>query len=201
MNRPNGNLLAAVRFAIGAGVLTLVCAYGAYAQGAGAGDKAIAKMLIAGFPGDNPDGTIEVVGIDQRLTNPPPAAGANPAPALSLMITKKIDRATPRLFVVGISGEVVRHVKITWTKINSTTNQEEFSHSITMTDVLVTSVRQRPANVADPEARQSDEYEDVTFSFASIGGMPAGMIEWEYALPGGRTLVRTRWDFRTNRQG
>lgn len=44
------------------------------------------------------------------------------------------------------------------------------------------------------------EYEDVTFSLGSSAGSPAGRVVWEYALPGGRTIVRTGWDFGSNRQ-
>jgi hypothetical protein len=56
------------------------------------------KSIIA-IAGDNPDGTIELVGINQQVTNPPPSSGTNTPPAFSLTITKKIDRVTPRLFV------------------------------------------------------------------------------------------------------
>lgn len=199
MRRSKKTQFAAVRFAILISALTLTGVHSAYAQSS-TPDKAVARMLIAGIPGDIHDGTIEVVGINQQLTNPAPSGGTNSPPAFSLTVTKKIDRATPRLFIVGVSGELLRQVKITWTKLNPTTNQEEFSHSITLEGVLVTLVRQRPANSAEPEARQSDEYEDVTFSLGSSAGTPAGRVVWEYALPGGRTIVRTGWDFGTGRQ-
>ena len=51
----------------------------AYAQ-ANTPDKAVAKMTITGIAGDNADGTIEVVGIDQRLSNPIPTGTTNPPP-------------------------------------------------------------------------------------------------------------------------
>ena len=83
---------------------------------------------------------------------------------------------------------------------NSATNQEEFSHSITLSNVLITSVRQRPADSNNPEARQSDEYEDVTFSVNSLAGAPQGKVQWDYKLPGGQTITHTAWDFSAARQ-
>lgn len=50
-------------------------------------------------------------------------------------------------------------------------------------------VRQRPADTANPEARFSDEYEDVTFSV----GLNT-QVEWEYAV-NGKAATYTGWDF------
>jgi type VI secretion system Hcp family effector len=172
--------------------LTFVSAHYAYAQSS-TPDKAMAKMTIVGIPGDNPDGTIEVVGIAQQMAN------TGGKPSYSLVITKKIDRATPHLFLSNMQGAPISQVKVVWTKLNPTNNQEEFSHSITLSNVMLTSVRQRPADSSNPESRQIDEYEDVTFSVNSLAGSPTGRVMWEYALPGGRTLSRVGWDFQTAR--
>ncbi|MBK9706055.1 MAG: type VI secretion system tube protein Hcp [Acidobacteria bacterium] len=187
--------LQAVRPAILTFIILLSGAHYAYAQ-VNMPDKAVAKMTITGVVGDNSDGTIEVVGINQQLTNPPPTSVSNPGPSFSITVTKKIDKATPKLFLAGMTGDVLSQVRITWTKLNSSTNQEEFSHSILLRGVLISEVRQRPADSNNPEARQSDEYEDVTFSFNSIHG---GTIEWSYTVQGGVTIVRTGWDFGRNK--
>src|SRR5262245_10509513 len=105
MKEQNRNLLNTVKFAVCATILMSMCAYSAYAQ-ANTPDKAVAKMMIMGIPGDNADGTIEVVGIDQRASN------VGGKPSFSLIITKKIDRATPQLFLSNMEGETLSQVKI-----------------------------------------------------------------------------------------
>lgn len=193
MNRSSKTQFTAVRLAILAGILTLACAHGAYAQ-TSTPDKASAKMTITGIAGDNADGTIEVVGIDQRTYS------TGGKPTYSLTVTKKIDRATPRLFVTSLEGVPLAQVRIVWTKINPATNQEEFSHSTTLTNVMLTLVRQRPADSSNAEVRQLDEYEDLTFSVNLPTGAPIGKVVWEYALPGGRVLSRIGYDFAMNRE-
>src|SRR5262245_49868479 len=96
-----------IRMVVIAVALTFVSAHYAYAQGP-APDKAVAKMTIIGIPGDNPDGTIEVVGIAQQTVN------TGGKPSYSLIITKKIDRATPQLFLSNVEGEPLKQVKIVW---------------------------------------------------------------------------------------
>lgn len=187
MNTSSKTHFTAVCWGILASALMFAGAHRVYAQ-ANTPDRAIAKMTIIGISGDNPDGTIEVVGIAQQVGN---VAGKT---SISLVVTKKIDRATPQLFLSSAQGVTLSQVKVVWTKLNSATNQEEFSHSITLSHVIVTSVRQRPADSSNPEARQSDEYEDVTFSLNSLAGLPMGKVTWEYVLPGGRTLVHTEYD-------
>jgi type VI secretion system Hcp family effector len=181
-----------IRMAVIAVALTFASAHYAYAQSP-TPDKAMAKMTIVGIPGDNPDGTIEVVGIAQQTVN------TGGKVSYSLVITKKIDRATPQLFLSNVQGASLSQVKIVWTKINPATNQEEFSHSISLSNVMLTTIQQRPADSSNPEARQIDEYEDLTFSVNSLAGTPTGKVTWEYALPGGRTLSRVGWDFPTAR--
>src|SRR5262245_27497004 len=192
MNRSSKTQFTAVRLAILASILLLAGANRAYAQ-TSTPDKAFAKMTITGIAGDNADGTIEVVGVDQRTY----VAGGKPT--YSLTVTKKIDRATPRLFVASLEGAPLAQVRIVWTKINPATNSEEFSHSTTLTNVMLTLVRQRPADSSNAEVRQLDEYEDLTFSVNSLAGTAIGKVMWEYALPGGRTLVRTGYDFAMNK--
>jgi len=193
MNRSSKTQLTAFQFAIFAGILMLAGAHRAYAQ-TSTPDKATARMTIVGIAGDNADGTIEVVGIDQRTY----INGGKPT--YSLTVTKKIDRATPRLFVASLESVPINQVKIVWTKINPATNQEEFSHSTTLSNVMLTLVRQRPADSSNAEVRQLDEYEDLTFSVNSPAGAAIGKVLWEYALPGGRTLTRIGYDFAMNRE-
>jgi type VI secretion system Hcp family effector len=193
MNRSSKTQLTAVRLAILTSILALAGVHSAYAQ-TSTPDKAFAKMTIIGIAGDNADGTIEVVGIDQKSN----ITGGKPT--FSLQVTKKIDRATPRLFVTSLETVPLAQVKIVWTKINPATNQEEFSHSITLSNVMLTSVRQRPADSSNAEARQLDEYEDLTFSVNSLAGTAIGKVLWEYALPGGRVLSRVGYDFPLNRE-
>jgi type VI protein secretion system component Hcp len=193
MNRSSKTQFTAIRLAILAGILMVSGAHRAYAQSS-TPDKAIAKMTIIGIAGDNADGTIEVVGIEQRTFV------TSGKPNYSLVVTKKIDRATPRLFAASLEGVPLNQVKIVWTKINPTTNQEEFSHSTTLSNVMLTLVRQRPADSSNAEVRQLDEYEDLTFSVNSLAGAGIGKVLWEYALPGGRTLTRIGYDFAMNKE-
>lgn len=188
MKRSSKTQFDAIRLAIVSSILTLACAYSSYAQ-TSTPDKAFAKMTIIGIAGDNADGTIEVVGIDQRSSNTGGKA------SYSLIVTKKIDRATPNLFMMNAQGALLAQVKIVWTKLNPSNNLEEFSHSITLSHVTVSSIRQRPADNSNPEARQSDEYEDITFSVNSVVGTPMGRVVWEYSQPGKGTLVQTAFDF------
>ena len=185
MNGSNRNLIAAVGALTFIIALTIVCAGSASAQGAG--EKAIARMTIPGVVGDGPGGTIKVFGFTQLVTNPPPSGTGDAPPTFSLVVTKKIDPASPHMFYLSTIGRDI-NVKIVWTRINSATNQEEFSQSITITNILITSVRQRPANTADPEASQSDEYEEVTLLFRAS----TGDVIWETI---GRTPLRIGWDF------
>jgi len=60
MNRIVRSPLGIFRFAVFTGALMLVCASGAYAQGGGKKnpDTGNIKMVVAGIPGDNADGSI-----------------------------------------------------------------------------------------------------------------------------------------------
>lgn len=193
MNSSSNLPLTVIRMAIFAAILAITGA-SAYAQ-SNTADQAVAKMYILGIAGSGTaaagaaDGSIEVVGINQVVTNPPPTGASNTPPSFSMTITKKIDRATPRLFLSAMSGETLAQVKIIWTKTNSSRFEEAGAQTITLKGVLVTMVRQRPADTANPEARFSDEYEDVTFSV----GLNT-QVEWEYAV-NGRTMTYTGWDF------
>lgn len=189
MNSLSKTKFNVVRLVIFTAVLMVAGVHSAFAQ-ANTPDQAVAKMTIIGIGGDSADGSIEVVGINQLVTNPPPVSGANTPPSFSVTITKKIDRATPRLLLSAMTGETLAQVRITWTKLNSSRYEEGFSHIITLKGVLVTMVRQRPADGTNPEARFSDEYEDVTFATSTNT-----TVEWDYALSGGRTIIRTGWDF------
>lgn len=185
MNGTKRNQFTWVRMAMLLGMLTLTGAGAAYAQ---TGPQAVAKMTISGMQGDNADGTIEVVGIEQQVTAAVSASGvAGGRATMALLVTKKIDRATPGLFLAVAQGRPVPVIRITWTRIDPTTNREEFSHSITLHQVMITQVSQRPADRQNPESRQMDEYEDIRIS--------ARIVEWDYALPGGQAIVRVGWDF------
>lgn len=190
MNRPNRNLLATVRFAVFTGALMFVCAYGAYAQdgnnkNTAAGDI---KAVITGIPGDNADGSIETFAIDQRINRIQPTDGSAGKATFSVMITKRIDLASPRLSLALVVGTHLRRVIITSIRIDPETKQVS-SYTITLSDVLIHSIRQRPVNATDPASKDAAEYEDVTFTF--------GRIEWAYRMPNG-SEVRTGWDLRTN---
>lgn len=188
MNSYHRTLFTQLQLRLLACFLFLVGTQAAYAQ-VNTPDKAVAKMTIAGLAGDNADGTIEVVGIDQQLINAPSSGGTDPRPIMAFLITKKIDRATPSLFLASMRADALSLVKITWTKLNPVTNQEEFSYSITLRRAFITLVHQRPADRHSPESRQSDQYEDIR--------LIAGIVEWDYVLPGGHTLAHAGWDFST----
>lgn len=191
MNGQNKSLPNAVRFAVCAAILVVMCAYGANAQSGGQPDKAIAKMTITGIPGDNPDGSIEAFAIDQKQTAPYHLAdGSVNKATFSIMVTKGIDSASPKLSLAAAGGDHLLRVTIVWTRIDPVTKVEESSYSVILTDVVVAAIRQRPVNATDPASKDSAEYEDVTFSFSRI--------EWIYRLPGGRQ-TRHGWDLRTNR--
>lgn len=182
-----------VRTALLAILIITAGAHYAYAQ-ANLPDKAVAKMTVTGMPGDNPDGTIEVVGINQQMIHPPPTSVTDSRPSYSIIITKKIDKASPKLFEYGAHGDALSMVIINWTRLNPTSNLEESYYSITLRGVKIISIRQRPADSSNPEARQSDEYEDVTFSFFPDHG---GTVDWIYKSGAG--LARSGWDFGQNR--
>lgn len=109
MNGSNRNLIAAVGSLTFIIALTLVCACSAYAQGGGAGEKAIAKMTIPGVWGDGPGGTIKVFGFTQLVTNPPPSGTGDAPPTFSLVVTKKIDIASPHMFYLSTIGRDINN--------------------------------------------------------------------------------------------
>src|SRR5215510_10890612 len=99
MNRIIRTPLGIFRFAVFAVALMLVCASGAYAQGWGKKnpDTGNIKMVVAGIPGDNADGSIDVFAIDQQIGFTQPDDTSPGRPAFAIMITKGIDSASPRL--------------------------------------------------------------------------------------------------------
>jgi type VI secretion system Hcp family effector len=185
MNRTNRDLIAEVRFAVFAGVLMFVCATGAYAQGGAKknADTGNIKVVITGIPGDNADGSIEAFAIDQQIGLRQLADSQASRPAFAVTITKGIDSASPRLALFLATGGHLSRVIITWTKIDPAT-QLVSSYTVSLSDVLINSIRQRPANAKDPESKDLAEYEEVGFSF--------GRIEWEYRSPNG---AQTRGGF------
>lgn len=195
MKKSNPITQVAIRLAILLSILTLTNSYRAYAQGNNneQPERARIKVAISGVPGDEPDGSIEAVAIDHKLTLPvsnPGGAGAAP-PSFALTITKRIDKATPKLFGLAASGHAVSRVTITWTRFNPTNNRDEAYYTITLTNVEISALKQRPVSATAPESKFSAEYEDVSFTF--------DRIEWSYQLPN-QGAVRDGYDLRANRR-
>jgi len=179
MNRIIRTPLGIFRFAVFAVALMLVCASGAYAQGWGKKnpDTGNIKMVVAGIPGDNADGSIDVFAIDQQIGFTQPDDTSPGRPAFAIMITKGIDSASPRLSLFTVMRRpLAPRVTITLSKVDPAT-QEVSSYTIQLTNVSITSVRQMPANAKDPASKDSAEYEQITLSFTRI--------EWTYRLPDG----------------
>jgi type VI secretion system Hcp family effector len=165
--------------------------HGAYAQG---GDKenpdtGNIKLVITGSPGDNADGSIEAFAFDQELGITQSDDTSIGKLTFAVRITKRIDSASPRLALFLATRNQLRNVIIIWTKIDPATQQVS-SYTISLSGVVIESIRQRPINAKDPASKDIGEYEEVAFSF--------GRIEWIYRMPNG-SLTRAGFDVRQNR--
>lgn len=194
MNR-NGNYpVAKITFAVFAGVLMLAISTVAYAQDVEKDKKKTdtgnIRMVISGVPGDNSDGSIEAFAIDQQIALSQSAEHSSGRPMFAVSITKGIDSASPRLGIFLATDRHLSRVTISWSKVDPATDQAS-AYTIILSDVLINSIHQRPANVKDPSSKDLSEYEEIAFTF--------GRIEWIFQPPSG-PQTRAGYDIRQAKQ-
>jgi type VI secretion system secreted protein Hcp len=129
---------------------------------------------------------IDVVAYNHGMAQPPSSTGTGGSAGRTsfqdFVITKALDRATPRLAVVCASGQHVRSATLVLRRAGKS---EQPFMEYKLTDVLITSIRPRWGSV-DPTI----PLEEVSFSY--------GKIEWKYVDLNGQ-IVQGGWDLRANR--
>src|SRR5215216_7624885 len=114
------------------------------------------RVEITGVSGDGVGGSIEAFGSDQLLTltesDTGGGGGAGKATFGPLVITKDVDSATPKLFLKAAAGVHMAIVKINWVRKNPLTGLEETYFSVSLEDVVITSLRTRLADQRDPQS-------------------------------------------------
>jgi type VI secretion system secreted protein Hcp len=192
MNMFNKNRFSQLTSLIIAGLLLLIGATTGHAQKRA---KEIRMQAhITGIPGDGVGGAIDAFGSDQFVTNTTPSvggggAGSGKAEFGPLVITKTVDRATPKLFLACATGVHFPQVQVDWVRSNRNGSEEVF-FTVLLQDVTITSVRSGLPNQNDPNSESPGPLEQISFNF--------GKIQWTYFLPDG-TPVRGGYDLSANR--
>ncbi len=129
---------------------------------------------------------IDVVAYNHGMAQPPSSTGTGGSAGRTsfhdFVITKALDRATPRLAVACASGQHVRSATLVLRRAGKS---EQPFMEYKLTDVLITSIRPHWGSV-DPTI----PLEEVSFSY--------GKIEWKYVDLNGR-IIQGGWDLRANR--
>ncbi len=190
----NKNRYSQLTFTIFAGLLLLFGATTGYAQKRG-GQEIRLQVQITGIPGDGVGGAIEAFGSDQIVTNTPGGVfggggGSGRAEFGPLVITKTVDRATPKLFVACATGVHIAQVQVDWIRKGHRPGSDEVFFTALLQDVTIIAVRSGLPNQNDPNSEPHGPVEQISFNF--------GKIQWTYFLPDG-TTIRGGFDVNANR--
>lgn len=188
------NRFSQLTFLIFAGLLLLIGATNGYAQKRASKEIRL-QAHITGIPGDGVGGAIDAFGSDQFVTNTTPSgggggAGSGKAEFGPIVITKTVDRATPKLFVACATGVHFPQVQVDWVRSSPRGGSDEVYFTVLLQDVQITSVRSVLPNQNDPNSETPGPVEQVSFSF--------GKIQWTYFLPDG-TPIRGGYDLNASR--
>jgi type VI secretion system secreted protein Hcp len=120
-------------------------------------------------------------------------AGKGKVQAEDLVITKHVDKASPKIYQYCCSGQPIKTLVLTARKAGK--DQQEH-YKVTLTDVLVSSFSHGSANLAAPGAAPDWEpIENITFNYSTIElgykeQQPDGTLSGE---------VKGTWDFKQNK--
>jgi len=165
-----------------------------YAQKNAKGETKL-QVFITGIPGDGVGGAIDAVGSDQLATQTVISTGGSGGGAGKvdfgpLVITKSVDRATPKLFLACATATHLAQARIDWISNSGGKNDQVF-FSVLLEDVLITSVRSGLPNQNDPNLTALGPVEQVGLSFRAI--------QWTFFLPDG-TQIKGGFDVAGNKQ-
>ena len=119
------------------------------------------------------EGTIEGVRFQYTVNIPrDPQSGLPSGKRIHqpVVITKNLDKSSPKLFKACITGEHMKKVEIKFYRIDRA-GMEQHYYSIKLDDAIVVSVRQyaNALNLNDPLAtNRGPELEDISFTFKKI---------------------------------
>jgi len=194
MNMLYKNRFSQLTFIILAGLFLMFGATTGLAQGGGNKELIRLQVHINGIPGDGVGGIIDAFGSDQLVTNSVSSGsggggGAGKAEFGPIVITKMVDRATPKLFVACATGVHITQAQIDWVRSNSKNGNDEVFFSVLLQDVTISAVRSGLPNQNDPNLKQLGPVEQISLSF--------GKIQWTFFLPDG-TPVKGGFDVNAN---
>ncbi|MEK7829531.1 MAG: type VI secretion system tube protein Hcp [Acidobacteriota bacterium] len=158
-------------------------------------DRYKLRVDIPGIAGEGLGGAIDAVGTDSLLTvavDSGTGASSGRPKFNPLVITKAIDRATPKLFDACAGGDHLGLVQVSWIRSNHMSKGGEVVYfKVILEDVQITSVRSRLPNQNQASGIELGPVEEVAFSF--------GRITWIYTLPNGGT-IKESYDVRAGRR-
>jgi len=188
------NRFSQLTFIIFAGLFLMFGATTGLAQVGGNKEVIRLQVRINGIPGDGVGGIIEAFGSDQLVTSTASnsngsGGGAGKAEFGPLVITKMIDRATPKLFLACATGMHITQAQIDWVRSNSKNGNDEVFFTVLLQDVTIAAVRSSLPNQNDPNLKQLGPVEQISLSFAKI--------QWTFFLPDG-TPIKGGFDVNAN---
>jgi type VI secretion system secreted protein Hcp len=130
-------------------------------------------------------GTMEVIKLSHSVSSPvDPKTGASSGKRKydPLVVTKPVDKASPRLFQALLNSESLKEVTIQFFR-PSRTGVEENHYTIKLTDVHIVRVATRLPNTKDPATAGYPKNEEISFTFNTI--------EWTWNNP--QTTASDGW--------
>ncbi|MCX7013277.1 MAG: type VI secretion system tube protein TssD [Candidatus Sumerlaeota bacterium] len=153
------------------------------------------NLTIPGIPGssekDGRVGTIDVFAVDHELATPIDAGTGLPSGARQhhpLTILKQIDKASPLLYQVLVTGQDLGAVVLDFYRIDPDTRQEVKYYTITLGHARLIGVKLMMPTSFDPAYETYQHMEEVRFTYQSIEWkwIPENIVFMDYwgAPPG-----------------
>jgi type VI secretion system secreted protein Hcp len=116
------------------------------------------------------EGKILVQGVDHTIEIPKSIQTGLPTGKRihgPLMITKEIDKSSPKLFQALTSGERLTSAKLEYYLI-SKDGKEELYYTVEIKNAIVTAMHKYVPNCLDPQNKTMGHMEDVSFTYETI---------------------------------
>jgi type VI secretion system secreted protein Hcp len=115
-------------------------------------------------------GSIEVVAVEHVLSSPrDPASGvaAGKRRHSEILVTKELDRSTPRLYAALVSNENIVEWELQFWRPGSG-GQEEQHYTVLLSNAAITAIEFRLPDTREPDLLTRESYEVVSFAYQKI---------------------------------
>ncbi|MCD6025562.1 MAG: Hcp protein [Solimicrobium sp.] len=116
------------------------------------------------------EGKIEILAVDHTIDIPSNALSGKPSGQRvhgPKVLTKEIDKSSPKLFQALTSGEQFKSVVLEYYRISPKGTEEKY-YTVRLSNAILTKMRAWVPNINSPENKQMGHMEDIAFTYEKI---------------------------------